>query len=44
MSKIYQMSIDVSNADFLSNEKHLQVIVDALNKDYDGGQHYFTLP
>ena len=36
--------IDVSNADFLSNEKHLQVIVDALNKDYDGGQHYFTLP
>ena len=36
--------IDVSNADFLSNEKHLQVIVDALNKDYDGGQHSFTLP
>ena len=36
--------IDVSNADFLSNDKHLQVILDALDKDYEGGQHYFTLP
>jgi deoxyadenosine/deoxycytidine kinase len=36
--------VDVSNADFLGNEKHLQVILDALEKDFDGGQHYFTLP
>src|SRR5258708_39316818 len=36
--------IDVSNADFLGNEKHLQVILDALEKDLEGGQHYFTLP
>jgi len=36
--------VDVSNADFLGNEKHLQVILDALEKDYEGGQHYFTLP
>jgi deoxyguanosine kinase len=36
--------IDASNADFLSNEKHLQVILDALEKDYDNGQHFFTLP
>ncbi|HAK11137.1 MAG TPA: deoxynucleoside kinase [Chitinophagaceae bacterium] len=36
--------IDASNADFLGNEKHLQVVLDALDKDYDEGQHYFTLP
>jgi deoxyadenosine/deoxycytidine kinase len=36
--------IDASNADFLGNEKHLKVVLDALDKDYDTGQHYFTLP
>ena len=36
--------IDAHNADFLGNEKHLQVIIDALKKEYDQGQHYFTLP
>jgi len=36
--------IDASNADFLGNEKHLQVVLDALDKDYEDGQHYFTLP
>ncbi|KAI9450897.1 deoxynucleoside kinase [Russula earlei] len=36
--------IDASNADFLGNEKHLQVVLDALDKDYDEGQHYFSLP
>lgn len=36
--------VDVSNADFLGNEKHLQIILDALEKDYEGGQHYVTLP
>lgn len=36
--------IDASNADFLRNEKHLQVIIDALDKDLDAGQHYFPLP
>jgi len=36
--------VDVSNADFLGNEKHLQVILDALERDLDEGQHYFTLP
>ena len=36
--------IDASNADFLSNEKHLKVITDALEKEYDEGQHYLTLP
>ena len=36
--------IDCNNADFLGNEKHLQVVLDALEKDLDHGQHYFTLP
>lgn len=34
---------DAGNADFLGNEKHLQIILDALEKDYEHGQHYFTL-
>ncbi|MCK9403074.1 MAG: deoxynucleoside kinase [Chitinophagaceae bacterium] len=36
--------IDASNADFVGNEKHLQVVIDALDKDYEDGQHYFSLP
>ena len=36
--------IDATNADFLGNESHLQVVLDALEKDYGEGQHYFTLP
>jgi deoxyguanosine kinase len=36
--------VDASNADFLHNEKHLQVVLDALEKDYENGQHYLTLP
>jgi len=36
--------IDASNADFLGNKKHFQVILDALEKDYESGQHYFVLP
>lgn len=41
---IKTLFIDASNADFLGNEKHLKVVLDALEKDYDEGQHYFTLP
>jgi deoxyguanosine kinase len=36
--------IDAGNADFLGNKSHFQVILDALDKDYESGQHYFTLP
>jgi deoxyguanosine kinase len=36
--------IDASNADFINNEAHVQVVLDALEKDYPSGQHYFTLP
>ena len=41
---IKTLFVDVSNADFLGNEKHLQTIIDALDKDYDDGQHYISLP
>jgi deoxyguanosine kinase len=36
--------IDATNADFLGNQKHFKVILDALDKDYENGQHYFSLP
>jgi deoxyadenosine/deoxycytidine kinase len=36
--------VDATNADFLGNEKHLKIITDALEKDYDEGPHYFALP
>ena len=41
---IKTLFVDTSNADFLGNEKHLQVILDALDKEYEDGQHYLTLP
>lgn len=41
---IKTLFIDAANADFLGNEKHFRVITDALEKDYESGQHYFTLP
>ncbi len=36
--------VDASNADFLNNPKHLQVIFDALEKDYEDGQYHLSLP
>ena len=36
--------IDASNADFIGNEAHVQVVLDALDKDLSQGQHYFNLP
>lgn len=36
--------VDASNADFVGNEAHINIILDALEKDLDYGQHYFTLP
>lgn len=41
---IKTLFIDAGNADFLDNEKHLQVIYDALDREYEDGQHYITLP
>lgn len=36
--------VDASHADFLHNEAHLQTILEALEKDYEAGQHYLALP
>jgi deoxyguanosine kinase len=36
--------IDATNADFLGNQAHFQVVLDALEKDFEDGQHYFSLP
>ena len=41
---IKTLFIDVSNADFVGNENHLRVILEALEKEYDEGQHYLVLP
>ena len=36
--------IDASDADFLGNEKHLKVVLDALKSELEEGQHFFVLP
>ncbi len=41
---IKTLFVDASNADFLENEMHLKVITDALDKEYENGQHYLVLP
>jgi deoxyadenosine/deoxycytidine kinase len=34
--------IDAANADFIGNPAHLQVVTDALEKDFEQGQHYLN--
>ena len=41
---IKTLFVDASNADFLGNENHLKVLIDALQYDYEAGPHYITLP
>jgi deoxyadenosine/deoxycytidine kinase len=41
---IKTLFVDASSADFIGNEKHLQTIIEALEHDYEDGQHYITLP
>jgi deoxyadenosine/deoxycytidine kinase len=41
---IKTLVIDAGNADFLGNRKHLDVVIEALEHEYEAGQHYFTLP
>jgi deoxyguanosine kinase len=41
---IKTLFIDAGNADFLHNEKHLQAVIDALDKEYEQGQHFISLP
>ena len=35
--------IDVSNADFIANEKHLKAVINALDNDFENDQNYLTL-
>ncbi len=41
---IKTLFIDCSNADFVNNEAHLSIVINALDKEYEDGQHYITLP
>ncbi len=41
---IKTLFIDAGNADFIGNEMHIKTITEALDKDYDDGQHYISLP
>ena len=41
---IKTLFIDASEADFLGNEKHLNAVLNALNKEYGESQHYLVLP
>ena len=41
---IKTLFVDVSNADFLGNESHLKVIINALDKEYPDGAHFISLP
>ncbi len=41
---IKTLFVDASNADFLGNDAHLAVVLDALDKEYENGQHYISLP
>jgi deoxyadenosine/deoxycytidine kinase len=36
--------VDTSNADFIGNPKHINTILDALEKEYEDGQHFISLP
>ncbi|MGI8580556.1 MAG: deoxynucleoside kinase [Chitinophagaceae bacterium] len=41
---IKTLFIDVSKSDFLGNDEHLKIVIDALDKEYENGQHYLNLP
>jgi deoxyadenosine/deoxycytidine kinase len=41
---IKTLMIDASSADFLGNETHLKIVLEALDKDYENGQHFINLP
>jgi deoxyadenosine/deoxycytidine kinase len=36
--------VDASNVDFLNNQEHFDILLDALNRDYTEGQHVITFP
>jgi deoxyguanosine kinase len=36
--------VDAGKADFLGNKNHFDTVLEALDQDYESGQHYFSLP
>ncbi|WP_126970775.1 deoxynucleoside kinase [Gynurincola endophyticus] len=40
---IKTLMVDASNADFITNDKHVNIILDALEKEYTNGQHPIVL-
>jgi thymidylate kinase len=42
--KIKTLFVDASNADFINKEEHIDIILAALDQEYEHGQHYITLP
>ncbi|HZH00890.1 MAG TPA: deoxynucleoside kinase [Flavisolibacter sp.] len=41
--KMKTLFVDAANADFLSNEQHLRTIIEALDQEYEKGQHFISL-
>ncbi len=41
---IKTLFIDASSADFLGNDSHIKAVINALDNEYEYGQHYLTLP
>lgn len=41
---IKTLIVDTTRADFIGNEKHFAAMLEALDSDYEQGQHYITLP
>jgi deoxyguanosine kinase len=41
--RVKTIFVDAHNADFLGNEAHLNTIIEALEKDYEGDQYYISL-
>ena len=41
---IKTLFIDTAKADFLGNDSHLEAVIHALDKEYEAGQHYLSLP
>ena len=42
--RIKTLFVDASNANFLDNEKQVKVIINALDKQYENGQYFLSLP
>ncbi len=42
--QIKTLFVDASNADFINNPLHIKTIIEALDKDFETGQHLITLP